>query len=217
MAVAFDNVLAHTGPGTVGTNDSFSYTTNSANCNVNVIVEGGDGAGAAYTVTLDSVSMTSQGNVVDGGGNRVQLFTGSAASSGSHTIVVTPGSGLSVNFENITSYTGVNSLSGGGTAQNSGTSITFTPTVSIANSWVIMGGTSRTGPHNPVPSTNVVNDRTSGGTTIGAGDSGAVSSSTAFTWNNNLTSNQNSFVFVVMEPSAGAATTHNLSLLGVGT
>lgn len=180
---------------------SFSHTNNG-----NALVLYVENGANDVTATYNSVSLTKQvAQILTGAGDYITCLTLTNPATGSNTVSI---SGTTIGNATILSYSGVLGFANPTSGQNSGASITLAVTVSNANSWVSSCAFGRTGPHNLTPSTGVTNDRTSGSTIIGVGDSGPESAGTVnHVWNNSGSSNNTAIgleITVAPETGGGA-------------
>jgi len=181
------------------TGTTFSFTTSGTNIGMAFLVL--SGGVDNITVSYAGNNATKEGTIVDGGGNRLTLFSLLNADTGTNNVIV---SGSDINDTIVSSWNDVDAIVNYNSGQNNDTSIDVEFSVNTEDSWVFSGGTSRTGPHNPIPDTGIVNDLTNGSTQLGAGDSGPETISTiTHTWQNGVTSNQNSILGFVLEPVGG--------------
>ncbi len=177
FAIAFDTVAT-------SSLNSFTYTcTGSDRALVGDILQGG--SPNDITVTYNGVSMTKSRYVtIPTSGDSFGLFTLVNPASGGNTVSI-GGTGVTGTVKTFVSYTGVSAFANATSNTNSGASISLTITIGTANSWAFSVATGRTGPHNLTPSTGVTNDRTTGNTQLGSGDSGPLASgTTSHTWLN---------------------------------
>lgn len=138
MAIAFDAASGANSASNVSS-INWNHTVTGSDTVLFVMVDTGNNS---PSVTFNGVSMTSLGTA-NAGGYYATLFGLLAPASGTHTVVVTLGSGTNAISGNSTSYTGMNqsltpdsSNTGTGT---DGTTLTVSTTVVGANAWLMMG------------------------------------------------------------------------------
>ena len=215
MAIAFDNKTRATASFT-----TISFTTSGSDRALVIHVESGGADNVAATYNGVSLTKQSAASRADSAGNRQTVLTLLNPASGTNTLSVT---GASVNEVNVLSYTGVGSISGQNTGNNTVTAnLTVTFTVGTSGSWIYSGGLGRTGPNAMNAGTGVSNTRYNKGTTpaslyISSGDSGPHSSNTSHTWANFTTvtiNTENTVVGLVLVPTGSVAAQDTLFFVG---
>lgn len=195
-----------------GRSTSTTFAFDATGCDAIVLTVATGGTAAGLSATFNGSAMTQKVTVdVPVAGDGHAMFTLLNPTQGSFNIVI---SGATSPDSTVVGYSGVGAVSGG-TSSTGTMSFSHNSTVAVANSWVVSSSRRRPGPVASTPGTGVTNDRTASNVAVGVGDSGPESVGTiSHQWTGG--GSDGSIASIVLEPSAGGATSKNLLLMNVG-